>query len=131
MARLRGGGSTPRVPLTLSANERAVSHHRMGPLVSTRLWGVALAVVSFPGCEAPRREIAFCRCTYLTDTDVPGVQEVEVCSEWDGAQNDGEARAAECAGAMGVGHVERCACSFRGRSCAKDACGHVEEPERF
>jgi hypothetical protein len=74
-------------------------------------------------CDEPARVEASCRCSYTTDTDVPGVIDVVVCAEPAGASAEG----ADCATALGVGHVERCACETTADACAKRACGHATE----
>jgi hypothetical protein len=74
-------------------------------------------------CDEPARVESECRCSYTTDTDVPGVIDVVVCSEPARASAEG----ADCATALGVGHVERCACETTADACAKRACGHASE----
>lgn len=73
----------------------------------------------FAACSKPAPLGYECRCTYLTDTDVPGVQDVRVCAA-EGA--DPKPIAAECTQSLGVGQVEKCECPSAAEACDGPPC---------
>lgn len=83
-----------------------------------RGWLVVLLVV---GCESTPREAFDCTCSYLTDTDVPGVERAAVCVE---RGKQPESAASECVSGMGVGSIEKCSCKKAERLCSGAACGN-------
>lgn len=80
---------------------------------------VGLAFVLCVACSKPATQSYECRCEYLTDTDLPGVQDVRVCAAVD---EDPKPIAAECATGLGVGQVERCTCPESPEPCGGPKC---------
>ncbi len=79
----------------------------------------ALAV-TLAACNDPKPSHSYeCRCEYVTDTDVPGIQDVRVCVP---EGTDPRSTAAECAQGLGVGHVDRCTCPASTEPCTGPAC---------
>lgn len=81
----------------------------------------ALALtVTIPACDDAKPSHSYeCRCEYVTDTDVPGIQDVRVCVP---EGTDPKSAAAECAQGLGVGHVDRCTCPASNEPCTGPTC---------
>ncbi|NUP10540.1 MAG: hypothetical protein HOW73_31210 [Polyangiaceae bacterium] len=109
--RAAGPPSQLRAP-GLALLARPSPSRAMGPIV---LSGILAAV----GCSKPATQGYECRCEYLTDTDVPGIQDVRVCA---GESEDPKPIAAECAASLGVGQVERCTCPESSEPCGGAKC---------
>lgn len=94
---------------------------------ASRRWLLACSIGVVAACGPPDQKLGYeCRCDYVTDTDVPGVQDVRVCA---GEKEDPKNVAGECAQGLGVGQVTTCTCPPSKDPCDGPACEQAAAKE--
>jgi len=105
-------------------------HVSRDPAEVASRWLLAVSLAAVAACAAcgPRdQKMSYeCRCDYVTDTDVPGVQDVRVCA---GANEEPKSVASECAQGLGVGQVNGCMCPASKDPCDGPACEQAAAKE--